>query len=229
MIGIARRGSLAAARQAQLASGTITFVQEVVQEHATGSTATPTATLAVNTTVGNFLILRFTGNASLNSISDSKGNTWQIDNLAHNNLYLAIASCKLTTALQSGDTITANMAATTSFHGFVADEWGGLNTSTWYGGASTLFSATSTSRTTNSIAVGPKNLVIGLWGVGAVETAWTPDSGAGYQSFNTPVLTTAGSWALEGGYLIDSGSGGAYSPDATGVSHNYNGFAAYYR
>jgi len=69
-------------------------------------------TLASNVAQGKRLVLTYVDNTSISdvidSISDSRGNTWTMDSEYHSgiNRYLAIASTIVTTALQTGDTIT---------------------------------------------------------------------------------------------------------------------------
>lgn len=59
--------------------------------------------------------------ANLTSVTDSKGNSWSINSVKRStsgtvNIYIAIVSCKLTTALVAGDTITFGQDTSTSYH-----------------------------------------------------------------------------------------------------------------
>lgn len=98
-----------------------------------GNATTIAVPVTVTTTVGNTVIAwcrRTGGSVTLSSVSDSKGNTWNIDatHLADTNP-AAVASSVLTTALVSGDTITFHLSASTSFRSAAAIEVSGLASS----------------------------------------------------------------------------------------------------
>lgn len=97
-----------------------------------GSSTTIVIPVTVTTTVGNTVIAwcRRASNASLSSVSDSKGNTWNIDatHLSDTNP-AAVVSSVLKTALVNGDTITFTMSTSTTFRSAGAIEVSGLESS----------------------------------------------------------------------------------------------------
>jgi hypothetical protein len=201
------------------------FVQEVAKDVTTGSTSTPAATLSVTPTAGNTLIARIAGNLAISSVTDSKGNTWTVDvNQVTASPFFALASCTPVTPLVSGDVVTAHLTGATALHGIVVDEWHNIAT---FGSSTALLTGTSTNRTTNTITVPGGAVVFGVWTTLSLDTAFT--SGSGYTAFHTGALAlSGGATSLEGEYQIDSGSGGSYSPAATGTSANQRGVSAYY-
>lgn len=203
----------------------ITFAQQVALGLTTGSTAAPTATLSATPTAGHTLILRYAGNQIVSSVTDSKGNTWTLDAPGNTATpYVALAHCVPTTALVTGDVVTVNLAGATSFHGIVIDEWVGVGS---FGSITAIVGGATTTRTTNPITAPPNALVFGIWSTTTAETGFS--AGAGYTGFASGAITlTGGGLSLEGEYLVDSGSGGTYTPTATGSSSTQRGFSAYY-
>ena len=73
------------------------------------------------------------GNRTINSATDSRGNTWQVDRTDTNgaNNTGSVISSRLATALQSGDTITITLASAGVFAGTLIDLGNDLVTSSW--------------------------------------------------------------------------------------------------
>jgi hypothetical protein len=203
----------------------VSFIQEVAKDATTGSTATPAATLTATPTAGNRLIARIAANGTVSSVTDSKGNTWTLDvSQTTASPYWALASCVPTTALVTGDVVTAHLSGATSIHGIVIDEWSNVAA---FGASTAIVGGTTTTRTTNAITVPGGALVLGAWTTTSVDSSFSP--GSGYTGFHTANLTlSGGASAMEGEYQIDSGSGGTYTPTATGSSATQRGESAYY-
>ena len=75
--------------------------------------ATQAVPVTANTTAGHMLsaAVRMSGAKSLSSVTDSQGNTWQVDaNSAGAQTNAALASCILATALTTADTITMHFS-----------------------------------------------------------------------------------------------------------------------
>jgi len=97
------------------------FGGEVQRWGATNASSTTVITLASGIAQGNTAVTLFGWEAGsvcyVTSLADSRGNTWSVigtnlDNSVHQS---AMASAYVTTALQSGDTITVNWVAPSSF------------------------------------------------------------------------------------------------------------------
>lgn len=117
----------------------IAFVQNVASGGTSVSATTLVITVGVTTTVGNHLCLSHVQSAdpqrSISSLTDSKGNTWQIDHAPVTVAGLSatgfIASCKITTALVSGNTITVVLSGNTS-QAMSCQEYSGLAAASWF-------------------------------------------------------------------------------------------------
>ena len=117
----------------------IAFVQEVGTVADAGSASNQLtltiAGLGASTTVGNHLILSCVHRAfALTAISDSKGNTWQIndDTDTAQQPMRSISSVKLTSALVNGDTITVTQSSSGTGLAFEVAEYSGLDATTWF-------------------------------------------------------------------------------------------------
>ena len=110
------------------------FVREV-GNYTTGTSATThVIAISVAPTTGNHLVLVaiMAGGRTLSSVTDTQGNTWQVDETLLNttNHGIGIASCKVVNALTTADTISmtwdaANVAAA------VVNEYTGFHATTW--------------------------------------------------------------------------------------------------
>jgi hypothetical protein len=229
MTRLARRGNIAASSGAGFTPAVITLIQQVASDATTGSRSSLVATVGVTTTVGHVLILRALSNSQVTAVVDSQSNGWTVDSSqVSNGNWVTFASCTITVPLASSDTITTTLAATTSYHGLVVDEWSNISTTSRFGSASAVAAVSNTtSRATNSITVTKGALVLGVWDITGADASFA--AGNGYTGLPTAKLTTAGNYSLEGEYAIDSGSGGTYAPAATGSSGTYRGAAAYYK
>lgn len=191
----------------------ISFVQNVATYTAAGAGTTSTANSTVNTTVGNFLIMRYgnSGGFKLSGVSDTHTNPWQLDVSNGSNGAPAFASTKIITAIIIGDPITANHQSGVGTE-WVVDEFSGLDPTTWFSAASAVKAVTGTSMTTTAVTVPANGLAIGCWGgtgvAGAVFTA-----GTGYTGLTT--VGTSGATTVFGCFQVDSGSGGSYAPNGT--------------
>lgn len=105
------------------------FVQQVYSVNK-ASTSSHDIVPTANTTVGNRLIMAFSVGSSrvITGVSDTQGNSWNIDSESGGARSSAILSCYLTTALTTGDTITVTLNAASAAFVAVA-EFSGLESS----------------------------------------------------------------------------------------------------
>lgn len=221
----------------------VSIVQLVVaaQDATSGVPTWTTGTLTNAPTTGNHLILflHTLAKQTLSSVTDSAGNTWQVDVTAAGTTNVesfSIASCYITNALTTSSTISGTLSSNNNSKLSYVFEVAGLATSAWFGSASADYEVTvaSTSRTSNSIAAATVgDLIIGAWGVMNTETGLTATSpftalptatGPGYFSFSG-----ANPHSAEGVYLIATDTS-AQTPATTGnANRTYNGRAATYK
>lgn len=114
----------------------IQFIQDSVATGArdNSSASTLTATFAKTTTVGHRLMLGacHSGNQTLSSISDSRGNTWAVDKVSAGSQGVTAneASCVVTIAHQIGDTLTLTFSGASTYAAATVAEFSlGLSTS----------------------------------------------------------------------------------------------------
>ncbi len=161
-----------------------------------GGSSVATQDVAINatTTATNHLVLMvgLSGGKVVSSVADSKSNTWTVHYVSGNGsqVGLGIASCKITTPLVNGDTITITPNAA-CFMCAVAQEYSGLDQTTWLrtkagNGQGWLSSTSATGGATagNSTA---GDLVIGAFSADGGTAIGTP--GAGYTD-ETGIATT---------------------------------------
>lgn len=228
----------------------ITQVQQVLNSTTDQNSTTVTLTVptGITTTVGNHLIMMIGhSNATssfLASVSDSKGNTWQID-IDQNDggttgAWASLASTHLSTALVAGDTITLTyMAAPGTYEVFLVYEYSGLASSSWVdtaggtgGGKSTSFASPSiTTTNANDLLLG----VLCYSGTGAYT-----ETGSGFSNVITQqsspahiTLAVNDRTVSATGTYNDSGTTspsayysfiiGAYKAASGGVTHSDSG------
>lgn len=129
-----------------------------------------TLTLTTGAAVGNHVVL-FTGNAGVaapaGSVTDSRGNTWSSHQVVSNGTAVRVKvwTCKVTTALQVGDTIVANYGTTNPTREWMrAVSVSGLDQTTWYGGIGNTAASTDATPTTNIASVPANCILIGCVG-----------------------------------------------------------------
>lgn len=86
---------------------------------------------------GDHLILAVAhsrSSSSGSSVTDSKGNTWQLDKRITNQAghSMVLYSCKAATKLASGDTVTVNFGGSAAAHSAMLYDAPGLDTTTWF-------------------------------------------------------------------------------------------------
>lgn len=193
----------------------IAYVQEVGQ---TTSSAAAATTFTVNVTnaptTGNLLVLRFGargGTAVLQAVVDTKGNSWRIDNQkidgTQNNV-VALASCVITSALTSSDSITLILSAVVGqSRSIVVDEYSAVDTldkSATASGAVTSLDTGTTGTTEQA-----DELVVAAFVQGAGNVTFTKD--ASYSAVTTPMISTTGATntdrSVMGEYKVLSATG----------------------
>lgn len=148
-------------------------IQRVASAAQTTNATAWVVTVAATTTVGHRVILAVesTGGRAVASITDSRGNTWTVDQVSTNttNVRCSVASSPLATALLSGDTITVTM--TGSCQGRVGGwEYSGIAAAA----ASVETSGTIGTSTGLSITAPAPGLVFSAIAVGLTETFTIP-------------------------------------------------------
>jgi hypothetical protein len=181
------------------------FVQEVASGANASNSATLVLTLSgITTTAGNHLILGCGTNyaCTLNSVADSRGNTWQVDKVAtdvapNDKSSVAIASCKIAAgkALVNGDTITLTFSSSIR-HGARVWEFSGLATTSWV--SQVAGSAIKTSQTASDTgATGTTDANVLLFAVTGIQ------NGSGPTGFAAEVLSPT--WNLLNAIVNDAG------------------------
>lgn len=121
---------------------------------------------------------------ALTGVTDSKGNTWQVDGASTSAATgIAAASAYLTVALVSGDTITLTWAGNVSGRTIQINQFSGLVTASWSDGAGVTAALTGT--TVNGAAVTTANandLIVEFFGT----------------TSNVTVLSNAAGWTTTG-------------------------------
>lgn len=152
------------------------YVQRV--HAATSSGASTVITLAVNTTALNTLVAAFktAGSFAVTAVSDSKGNTWQIDKVTTTSsaARLNICSAYLTTALVIGDTITFTVSGSSASSAVAVYEYNGIAATSWVDGSAIGNQGNgATSGATGNYTSGHAADLIFTAGATGSGTAWT--------------------------------------------------------
>lgn len=182
-----------------------------------GSGSSQAVTLSATCGAGNLIVLLFGTRtaATLNSITDSRGNTWSIDRApTTTNAVWIVSTVQNGGALQSGDTITLTFSATPgNTRMAVVEEFSGNETASYVdqsAGTTTASGTSHPSGTTGTTAQADEVAVVAWTGNGNVFAGSLNNS---YQQFTTFVIDNAGAPAdtfaktLSLGYKILSGTG----------------------
>jgi hypothetical protein len=171
-------------------------VTAYVAERATladaASATTLVFTVSTNLTVGNHLILPcgWDTTSTINSIVDSRGNTWQTDvkDASGTSFERAILSARMATALQSGDTVTVTLSSSEARRMGTLQEFSGLAETGWLD--QTIFAEATTGTALDSgltaATAQADELVVGCFGAGTTDTAFT--LGTNFSAFTTSEL-----------------------------------------
>lgn len=137
----------------------IAYVTERAQSFSDSDASSYAVALSTASTiaVGNHLVigLHTTTTVTVTSITDPRGNTWQIDvgvTNAANNSRLTIASCKVANAYSNGDSLTVNMSAGAQSAIWGVQEFSGLDATSWLDKTATNAGATDTTRDSGTTA-----------------------------------------------------------------------------
>ena len=181
------------------AGSSIALRNQLGNANNTNTTDRITLTITAAAPVGDTVIVAAgQGSTALTSVTDSRGNSYAIDRPTVSNGSgafggVAIASTRITTALQSGDTITAIFAASASATRAIAaaDFSGVLTQSPWLDAtASAIGHNNSPSSGASGATQAAPELVIGAYGdTGTSATTFTPTSP--FQSAGSSVGTLA--------------------------------------
>lgn len=192
----------------------------------TGKTRTITLSGAPGAGAALFLRVANTTTApSATAVTDSRGNTWtrlqQGTVGTPNSLYATLQNAA---PLQKGDTVTVTWSTNVSGFAGVLDAFTGVTSLAVDKTAIASSNSNTTARNTGTTTATTQasELQIAVWGVNAVENAFTPTSGA--SQLHTPYLTNGAQTSTEAEYKFVNATG-TYNLNATGgVSSKYNGF-----
>jgi hypothetical protein len=153
-----------------------------VQQVASGGTAVNSNTLiltlsGVTTTAGNHLLLQAAARSGgVSSIADSKGNTWQVDKAQSvTGAFTSLWSCRITTPLVDGDTITITNVSSTGHSASVA-EFSGLASTGWADQvAGNTGTGTAADSTATATTARDDELVFGIVGHQSTVTNYAPE------------------------------------------------------
>lgn len=212
-------GSIEVTEETPVSDPNPSFVQQVASGGNAGATATVVLTLgAVATTAGNHMILCAAARqGNITGVTDSKGNTWQIDeHVVVSGATTAIASCRITTPLVSADTITVTMngsaglaASVAEFSGLAATGWADVQASAGnaVAGVAADSGATVTSAEANS-------LIVGVVGHTSSVSAFTPEVLSPVWNQGTVAASTGSVQTVRPLYRVVTTTG-AYATKAT--------------
>lgn len=201
------------------------FVKLVGQTANGASSSTIDVTVAAGgVPVGNRVIIMLSanGNGTVNSVSDTRSNTWAIDRQSTSTTGGQIVSSTITTALQAADTITVTGSASIAGRVAIAAEFssvGALDVQDSTTGVST----TATGTTTSSAIAGD----LGVAGFGeATAAADFQNLDANYTEIARQAGTSSRSWLMAYRLNIPSGINTA-TCDFPGSTTWRGGVAAY--
>jgi hypothetical protein len=200
---------------------------------ASGSTAVVTVP-AAGAAAGNFVILA-TGTADAGvtvTIADSRSNTYQIDvtkNDVGGGKSVSIGSSRITTALQSGDTITATFSIGTCTQRRLASyEVSGLNPVSWFDVGVGAVAATASPNSGTATTTVATSLLFGACDFNNGGGVYAPGSTGGNNYIELDEFTNGATNRMETEYVIVSATG-TYSANGTLTSSTSGNqcFAAY--
>lgn len=141
------------------------------------SSSAPVLTLTAGAPIGDTLILALKTSASfaVSSVADSKGNTWTVDKTttASSSARLSICSTRLTTAMVTGDTITATLSGTSTATAGAVYQYNGLALTSAVDAAVGFQGNTSTSGATGACVTTHANDLIFTAAATGAGTGWT--------------------------------------------------------
>jgi hypothetical protein len=199
------------------------FVQQVASAGNAGAGTTVVLTLSgVTTSVGNHLIVCSAARAGdLSSVSDSKGNTWQVDeNVAVSGAGAGIASCRITTPLVNGDTITVTISGGSGGLAASCAEFSGLSASGWadvQASAGNAVAGTAADSGAAATSAAANSLVIGVVGHQSTVTAFTPEVLSPVWNQGTSAVSTSQVQTVRPLYRVVTATG-AFATKATWTS-----------
>jgi RHS repeat-associated protein len=206
----------------------VSYLGEFGHNISSTNSLTKTITLTGAPGPGNAVFLRVANTTTApgaTAVTDSKGNTWTLVKQGTvgvpNSLYGTLQNVA---PLASGDVVTVTWSTNVAGFAGVLDAFSGVRSLTYDQFAIATDSHGSTARNTGTTATTTQasELQIAAWGINAVETSFTPTTGA--SQFHTPYLTNSAQTTTEAEYKVVNATG-AYNLNATGgVSGKYNGF-----
>lgn len=194
---------------------------------ASGTTVAATVPTAVPTGHHVIVITRGNGNPTTVTITDSRSNTWQTDQMAQQTgaakSFVCITSAKVTTQLQVGDTITATLGAAATNKDIVGICVTGLNATTWVDKVATANGNSAVVDSGATAATAGAALIVG----GATLALPLPldavDDGNGHALtvIDSSQITGTNNRAVSAGYAI---APGAETAHAAFNSHGNSGY-----
>jgi hypothetical protein len=185
------------------------FVREIGCTNAKAAGTTLVVTSFSRTAVGNLVVAQFTmlTAAGAISVSDSRSNTWVIDEDLVNGVRTVVAHTQVTTEIGSGDTITITHPSSTP-RAFCVEEFGaaaGVDDAVSASGSSTTPSASATSTVAADLLVGSVGSNGPSGDTFTQDPAYTSTTRTGTTGGGaTSNVTLAGGWRV-------AGAAGAYA------------------
>jgi RHS repeat-associated protein len=206
----------------------VSYLGEFGNKVSNSNSLTKTITLTGAPGPGNAVFLRVANTTtapSATAVTDSKGNTWTLVKQGTvgvpNSLYGTLQNVA---PLASGDVVTVTWSTNVSGFAGVLDAFSGVRSLTPDQTTTATDNSGSTARNTGTTPTTTQasELQIAAWGINAVETSFTPTTGA--SQLHTPYLTNSAQTTTEAEYKVVNATG-AYNLNASGgVSGKYNGF-----
>jgi hypothetical protein len=188
--------------------------------NASGSTLALTVP-AAGASAGNHLIVALGTTdqpVTITGIADSRSNTYQVD-VTKNNVAggksVMIASSKLTTSLQSGDTITATYSLGTCVQRRMAVyEFSGLHATTWFDVGNGTAATTASQDSGTAVTTSANALLFGACDFNNGGGTYAPGSTGGNNYIELDEFTSGATNRFETEYVIVSATG-TYSANGT--------------
>lgn len=203
---------------------TIAFVREVGTAASSSNGTSLVVTCSATSIVGNHLILCAVGSLGVTGVTDSKGNTWQVDlvTAASGAFIGSTVSCRITTQLVSSDTITVTFATGNTGRAVSVAEYSGLAASAWLdktasagsGGATATASDSGATATTSQAA----ELLIGVRAAGTASVSTvTPEVVSPVWNLNSVATSSGQAKDVNPMYRVMAATG-TYSAKTTWVT-----------
>lgn len=220
------------------AAGNITFVKDIATATGSSYTAANTLTLTVpaaGVAQGNTVIIfagSNYGNVVVSSATDTKGNTYTVDNTrsnTSNGTNTTILSAYMTTGLVGGNTINLTYSGVSQIRVALATEWNGIApTGRVDQKATNASTGTSMSAGTIPATTQATELVVAAFSDGDTNETFTP--GSGYTGLTAASVNIGGVYRKQWQqYKLVSATGTQTTPASSSAASQYAAAAVTYK